>query len=84
MIVATLAVMLGFRGGVLEAQSPLEPEGEEGEQEDRGEEMEKEQSMDGKSKALAMKIYKNIVKTILPNLQQVLTKKVWIFLDKYS
>ena len=50
-----------------------EEEHEVVEEEERG--MENECSVD-KKEALARKIYRSIVKTILPNLQQVLTKKV--------
>ena len=47
------------------------------EEESEGLEEREKKGTNERSKALAMKIYKNIVKTILPNLQQVLTKKVF-------
>ncbi len=48
---------------------------EEGGEEEAAEEVEVDET-EGRSRAVAMKIYRTIVKTILPNLQEVLTKKV--------
>ena len=69
-----------IKDGVLSDVQP--PEREEDDEDDEGgaDDADNESSKDeDKSKALALKIYRSIVKTILPNLQQVLTQKVKFF-----